>query len=396
MSSSSDTPYGGRTPGSLSEAERLARLRLIRTENVGPITFRDLLNRYGSAGAAIHALPELARRGGRRRPLKVPSKSEAEREIGRNADFGAEVLVIGDDAYPKALAAIEDAPPAVSVLGDITLLSSRSLAMVGARNASMNGRRFSGQLAREIGGYGYTIVSGLARGIDGTAHSGALESGTVAVVAGGIDVIYPPEHADLYDAICEQGAIIAEPPIGTTPQARHFPSRNRIISGLSLGVLIVEAAKRSGSLITARRALEQGREVFAIPGSPLDARSDGTNRLIQEGAAHLVQSADDIIRVLNGLATDALREPGPMEFDESRPGLGTPLAGAPPEDDDLENARSLVLNALGAEPVAVDELIRGCQLSSSIVATVLLEAELAGVVDRHPGNRVSRRFSGEM
>ena len=316
MSSLSDTPYGGRTPGLLSEAERLARLRLIRTENVGPITFRDLLNRYGSAGAAIDALPELARRGGRRRPLKVLGKAEAEREIAHNADFGAEVLVIGDDAYPTALAAIEDAPPAVSVLGDITLLSSRSLAMVGARNASMNGRRFGGQLAREIGGYGYTIVSGLARGIDGAAHSGDLESGTVAVVAGGIDVIYPPEHADLYDAIREQGAIIAEPPIGTTPQARHFPSRNRVISGLSLGVLIVEAAKRSGSLITARRALEQGREVFAIPGSPLDARSDGTNRLIQEGAAHLVQSADDIIRVLNGLATDALREPGPMDFDE--------------------------------------------------------------------------------
>ena len=371
-------------PAQMSEGERIARLRLIRTENIGPVTFRDLVQRFGTAQAAIDALPDLARRGGRRRPLKVPSALEAEREIAWNHRIGAQILAIGEPDYPLPLAAIEDAPPVISVLGDPRLLSTRSLAIVGARNASMNGRRFSEMLAREIGSYGYTVISGLARGIDGAAHAGSLETGSIAVVAGGIDLIYPPEHDALYREIADRGAVVAEPAIGTTPQAHHFPSRNRIISGLSLGVLVVEAAKRSGSLITARRALDQGREVFAIPGSPLDKRSDGTNRLIQEGAAHLVQGADDVIRILNGLSTPQLEEPSAREFEPPPP--------LQPDPQALEKERTVILEAIGADPVAVDELIRGCQLSSPIVATVLLEAELAGVIDRHPGNRVSRRL----
>lgn len=381
-------PARALSPARLSDRERIGRLRLIRTENVGPITFRQLLERFGSAERAIAALPVLARRGGRRHPLRVPSISAAEREIEETARAGAALVVYGDAAYPPALAAIEDAPGAFSLIGHPHVLAERAVAVVGARNASMNGRRLATVLAREIGRGGYAVVSGLARGIDGAAHEGALESGTVAVVAGGIDVIYPPEHTDLYHRIAEAGAIIAEQPVGTTPQARHFPSRNRIIAGLSLGVLVVEAASRSGSLITARRALDQGREVFAVPGSPLDPRCGGTNGLIKEGAAFLVESADDVLRVLDGLPQRKLGEPQGRDWEGSYDGE----ALDPPAIELDETTRRTVLEALGSEPVAVDELIRGCQLSAPIVATALLEAELAGLIDRHPGNQVSRRM----
>ena len=376
------------SPATLSERERISRLRLIRTENVGPITFRQLLERFGSAERAIAALPDLARRGGRRHPLRVPSIAAAEREVEDNARIGAYLVVYGDPAYPPALAAVEDAPGAFSLFGHAHLLAARTVAVVGARNASMNGRKLALVLAREIGRGGYAVASGLARGIDGAAHEGALESGTVAVVAGGIDVIYPPEHSDLFRRIAEAGAIVAEQPVGTTPQARHFPSRNRIIAGLSLGVLVVEAATRSGSLITARRALDQGREVFAVPGSPLDPRCGGTNGLIKEGAAFLVESAEDVLRILDGLPQRKFGEPQGRDWEGSydREALDTPTI----EVD--ESARRHVLEALSSEPVAVDELIRGCQLSAPIVATVLLEAELAGLIDRHPGNQVSRRM----
>ncbi|WP_028792556.1 DNA-processing protein DprA [Thalassobaculum salexigens] len=375
-------------PARLADRERIARLRLIRTENVGPITFRQLLERFGSAEKAIAALPELARRGGRRHPLRVPSVAAAERELEDTARVGAALVVYGDPAYPPALAAVEDAPGAFSLIGHAHLLAARAVAIVGARNASMNGRKLAHVLAREIGLGGYAVASGLARGIDGSAHEGALESGTLAVVAGGIDVIYPPEHTDLFHRIAETGAVIAEQPVGTTPQARHFPSRNRIIAGLSLGVLVVEAASRSGSLITARRALDQGREVFAVPGSPLDPRCGGTNGLIKEGAAFLVESASDVLRILDGLPQRKLGEPQRRDWEGSYDGeaLDTPTI------DVDETARRRVLEALGCEPVAVDELIRGCQLSAPIVATVLLEAELAGLIDRHPGNQVSRRM----
>lgn len=375
-------------PANLSHRERLDRLRLIRTENVGPMTFRQLLERFGSAARAIEALPELARRGGRRRGLSVPSVSAAERELDANARHGAELVVFGDPAYPAALAAIEDAPAVFSLIGHAFLPSQRSVAVVGARNASVNGRRLAASLAGDIGSGGYAVASGLARGIDGSAHQGALETGTVAVVAGGIDVIYPPEHGDLYRRIAETGAIIAEQPIGTTPQARHFPSRNRIIAGLSLGVLVVEAATRSGSLITARRALDQGREVFAVPGSPLDPRCTGTNGLIKEGAAFLVESARDVLDVLDGLPDRNLGEPSGRDWEGAYPAEPLDTSGLAVDD----GVRRQVLQALGSEPVAVDEVIRGCQLSPPVVATVLLEAELAGLIDRHPGNQISRRM----
>jgi DNA processing protein len=366
---------------SLPERERLDRLRLIRTENVGPVTFRQLLARYRSATATLEALPDLARRGGRRRPLKVPTAADIDREITANRRAGARLLVLGDSGYPVRLAATSDAPPCLSVAGDPALLARSSVAVVGARNASLNGARFAGLLARAFGVAGFAVVSGLARGIDAAAHEGSLATGTVAVLAGGIDVVYPPEHADLLRRIAESGAAVAEMPVGTVPQARHFPSRNRVIAGLSLGTVVVEAARRSGSLITARRALDQGREVFAVPGSPLDPRCSGCNALIQEGAALLVQEADDVLDVLRAVPP-AVQAAGSLRED---------VAEFPAVETD-DTARRLILDALGPEPVPVDELIRGCQLSAPIVATVLLEAELAGQIDRYPGNLVARRL----
>ncbi|MEQ9334992.1 DNA-processing protein DprA [Thalassobaculum sp.] len=373
----------------LSDTERLDRLRLIRTENVGPVTFRHLLARYRTATDALQALPGRARRGGRRRPLAVPTTAEAEREVAAVRRAGAALMVIGDPGYPVRLAAIDDAPACLSVIGDPALLGVPAVALVGARNASVNGCRLATLLARAFGVAGYTVVSGLARGIDAAAHEGALATGTVAVLAGGIDVAYPPEHTDLLRRVADSGAVVAEMPVGTVPQARHFPARNRIIAGLSLGTVVVEAARRSGSLIPARRALDQGREVFAVPGSPLDPRSAGCNALIQDGAALLIQDADDVLVVLRAMP-------------EQVRNAGTPagvLAGVLHEDgpgwrplDTDDSTRGRVLDALGPEPLPVDELIRGCQLSAPIVATVLLEAELAGQVDRYPGNQVARRL----
>ena len=267
------------SPARLPDNERLDRLRLIRSENVGPITFRSLLRRFGSARAAIEALPDLARRGGRSAPLRVCPFPQAEQELSAADRIGARLMTADDADYPEALAAIYDAPPLLYVLGDIALLRRQAVAIVGARNASANGRRLAQDIARDLGTAGFVVVSGLARGIDHAAHRGSLDSGTIAVVAGGIDIAYPPDNEELQREIGRRGAIVAEMPPGTVPQAKHFPRRNRLISGLSLGVLVVEAALQSGSLITARMALEQGREVLAVPGSPLDPRCHGTNNL---------------------------------------------------------------------------------------------------------------------
>src|SRR5215469_13511510 len=250
----------------LNPAERLDWLRLCRSENVGPVTFFELLRRYGSAGAALEALPALAGRGGRRGPLALCSRTAAEAELARCAAAGVALIAWGEPDYPALLSAIDDAPPLIALRGRAELLQQRMVAIVGARNASANGRRLARELAGELGAASFVIVSGLARGIDTAAHLGALPSGTVAVLGGGVDIVYPEENRELYDGIAEQGALLAEPPLGTIPQARHFPRRNRIISGISLGTLVVEAAARSGSLITARCALEQGRDVFAVPG----------------------------------------------------------------------------------------------------------------------------------
>jgi DNA processing protein len=366
-------------PRTLSPAETFDWLRLARTENVGPITFRHLLARFGSARAALDSLPDLARRGGRQRPLKPASDAAIRREIDGLAALGGKVIAACEPDYPPLLAAIDDAPPVISVIGHAQLLVRRTVAIVGARNASANGRRFAQDLAAALGDRGFVIVSGLARGIDGAAHEGSLATGTVAVMAGGIDEVYPREHEALRDRIAEAGLILAEPALGTQPQASHFPRRNRIISGLSSGVVVVEAALRSGSLITARLAAEQGRDVFAVPGSPLDPRCRGTNDLIRQGAI-LTEGADDVIEALTR-ATRQLTEPGGGSF--------TPPGPAENIVQEIDNAREIVIGLLGPTPVPVDELIRRCQFSPAIVASVLLELDLAGKLERHPGRQVS-------
>jgi len=362
----------------LSDKERLDRLRLIRSENVGPVTFRSLLRRFGSARAAIEALPDLARRGGRSAPLRVCPTAQAEQELSAADRIGARLLTSDDADYPEALAAIYDAPPLLYVRGDTALLQRKAVAIVGARNASANGRRLAEDIARDLGAAGFVVVSGLARGIDHAAHRGSLDSGTVAVVAGGIDIAYPPDNEELQRDIAARGALAAEMPPGTVPQAKHFLRRNRLISGLGLGVLVVEAALQSGSLITARLALEQGREVLAVPGSPLDPRCRGTNNLLRQGAI-LAEGAADVIAALQGMAGTAL----PIESQN-----GWQLSDIP-TDSPSDDALRIVQELLGPDPVMVDELVRQCHLSAPAVRAVLLELELAGRLERHPGNRVS-------
>ena len=367
-------------PRILSQAERLAWLRLIRTENVGPVTFRQLLRRFGTAAAAIDALPDLARRGGRKGPIRVCPATAARQELETLDALGAQTIALVEPAYPPALAALDDAPPMVSCFGHPHLMHRNAIAVVGARNASANGRRLARLIAADLGAAGLLVVSGLARGIDAAAHEGALESGTVAVVAGGIDVIYPEDNAALYAQIKARGVIVSEMPPGTVPQARHFPRRNRLISGMALGTLVVEAAPRSGSLITARLALDQGREVFAVPGSPLDPRARGCNELLRQGAV-LVESAADVLQALAAVRTAPAAEPAAADF----------LAAAPvePPASELAKARQAVEELLGPTAAAVDEVIRQCQVSAALVHLVLLELELAGRLERHPGNRVA-------
>lgn len=365
----------------ISAKEKIASLRLIRTENVGPITYNRLLERYGTAENALTALPELAKRGGRMEGLKAQPLAEAEREIEAVYKHGGKILVKGEADYPAYLAEIEDAPPVLSILGQAGLLSKPALGVVGARNASLPGRKIAEDFSRNVGAAGYIIASGLARGIDAAAHQASLATGTIAVVAGGLNVIYPPENDKLYKAIAEQGVIVAESPFGTEPLARHFPRRNRIISGLSLGVLVIEAAAKSGSLITARMALEQNREVFAVPGSPLDPRAEGTNQLIRDGA-HMATAAGDIISVLKDLSRRVLAEPSSRDW---KGGATPPPAGA-----NIDSAlRNRIMECLSPVPVQMDELIRAVEAPVGDVLTVILEMELAGRIERQPGNKVN-------
>jgi DNA processing protein len=364
----------------LAPTERLAWLRLARSENVGPITFHQLVARFGTATAALEALPEIVRRGGRAKPLAIASISEAEREMEAVERLGARLIARGEPDYPPALAAIDDAPPLLTVFGHVELAARRGVAIVGARNASANGRRFAHDMGADLGKAGLLVISGLARGIDAAAHQGSLATGTLAVLAGGIDAVYPEENRSLHEAIAERGLLVAEMPIGIVPQARHFPRRNRIISGIALGVLVVEAAERSGSLITARFALEQGREVFAVPGSPLDPRSKGTNRLIRDGAT-LVESAEDILSELGS-------QLGPPQS-ERRHATFLPAPAAEIGAKDLDKAREVVLGLLSPAPLAVDELLRQCQMSPAVILTIVLELELAGRVARQPGNTLT-------
>ena len=373
----------GLVPQALAQAEKLARLRLARSENVGPITFRQLLERFGSGEAALAALPELARRGGRKRPIRICPARTAEDELAAIEACGAELLVLGEAGYPSLLAEVEDAPPSISLLGHRHVTEQPAVAMVGARNASANGRRLAQKIAGDLGAAGFIVASGMARGIDAAAHKGALDSGTLAVLAGGVDVVYPEENRGLYQEIVARGLVLSEMPPGTVPQSRHFPRRNRLISGLALGVVVVEATPRSGSLITARLALEQGREVFAVPGSPLDPRSRGCNKLLRQGAG-LVESAEDVVEVLKRMLDSPLREPPPPIPPEARP-------AGPPLLDEAESlaAREAVEALLGADPVTVDELARTSGLALPLLQQVLLELELAGRTERHPGQRVA-------
>ena len=361
----------------LTDVERRAWLRLSRTQNVGPVTFAQLIARFGSASDALKEVPALAKRGGGG-VLRTPSDDEAAREIAALAKLGGRMIASCEPDYPRGLLAAEPAPPVISVLGHVALLAREMVAIVGARNASALGRKLAGQIARDLGEAGLVVVSGLARGIDGAAHEGALASGTIAVMAGGVDVVYPPEHDGLHGRIREQGCIVSEMPLGTQPQARHFPRRNRIVSGLARGTVVVEAAEGSGSLITARFALEQGREIFAVPGSPLDPRAKGTNRLIRDGAT-LTEGAADVIDGLRPILGHDFREPG------REPPIGPLFA----EVAEADRVRSLVEESLGPTPVAVDELVRVCGAPAGVILTILLEMELAGRIVRHPGGQVS-------
>jgi DNA processing protein len=359
----------------LTDAERIDWLRLIRSDNVGPRTFRSLLRYFGSARAALERLPDMARRGGASRPARICSEDDARAELAASKRLGVSLVAPDEAGYPPRLATLEDAPPLLGVRGAVEALMRPMIAIVGSRNASGAGLKFAGKLAHDLSEAGFVIASGLARGIDQAAHRTSIHGGTVAMLAGGHDRIYPPEHEDLLAAILASGAAISEMPLGHVPRARDFPRRNRLISGAALGVVVVEAAHRSGSLITARIAAEQGREVFAVPGSPLDPRAAGTNDLIKQGAT-LITEAADVINAVEPIMERpiSLREPDgnePLDFDPDA------------------NDRNRIIGLLGPAPLSLDDLIRMADASPAIVRVVLLELELAGRLERHGGGMVS-------
>ena len=365
----------------LGDEQRLDWLRLIRSQNVGPRTFRALINHYGGARSALAALPSLARRGCADLAMKICSQAEAEREMEAANKLGVDFVALGEAAYPARLQMIDDAPPLIAVRGHAAVLTLPMVAVVGSRNASGAGLKFTQQIARELGQAGFAVTSGLARGIDAAAHHASLATGTVAVLAGGHDRIYPSEHTTLLDAILPSGAAISEMPFGWEPRARDFPRRNRLISGLSLGVVIVEAAKRSGSLITARFALEQGREVFAVPGSPLDPRAEGTNGLIKQGATPVTETAD-IISVLRPIVEQ-------KEMPAREPQSTSPEGGAAETVEPAPDERARIVGLLGPAPIQIDDLIRLSKSSPAVVRMVLLELEIAGRLERQGGGLVS-------
>lgn len=369
----------------LNDSERIAWLRLARTESIGPSSFAALMARFGDVREALEEAPRLARRGGAKGELRIPTMADARAELDALAELGGRLIASIEPDFPTGLAVLDPPPPVISVLGQVEILQREMVAIVGARNASALGIKFATQLARDLGDLGLVVASGLARGIDHAAHTGALSSGTVAVVAGGVDVIYPPENASLYEKITHQGAVIAELPLHTAPLARHFPRRNRLISGLARGVVVVEAAERSGSLITATYALEQGREVFAVPGSPLDPRARGSNRLIREGAT-LTETADDVLAVLRPMLGRSFGSPAFGERAAAEPAPALPTTA-----DKTDGVLALIEEKLGPTPVEVDELVRQCGAPAAAVLTVILELELGGRVQRHPGNRIAWR-----
>lgn len=368
----------------LTDRQKIAWLRLIRSDNVGPATFRDLINHFGSAEAALDALPELSRRGGSTRAIRIATVADAEREIETAHRFGACFIGIGEPDYPAALRQIDAAPPLIAAKGDLDVATLPAVGIVGSRNASISGAKFAAMMAREIGLSGYGIVSGLARGIDAAAHRASLDTGTIAAMAGGLDQPYPPENIDLFDQICNgRGLAISEMPFGWEPRARDFPRRNRLIAGVALGVVVIEAAARSGSLITARLAGEFGRLVFAVPGSPLDPRCEGTNGLLKDGAS-VTTKPQDVLQALAPISElDLFSQSEADEPDDGNSG-DRPLA-PPPNDDE----RLIIIQALGPTPVEIDDIIRHTGLPASSVYLVLLELDIAGRLERHAGGFVS-------
>lgn len=366
---------------SLSETGKLDILRLIRSPQIGPITYRRLIERFGTATAALEALPELARRGGLKAPRQICTVAKAEIEFAKCKAAQVQIVTQGDPDYPPRLKYIEDAPPLLFVRGNSELLSKKAVAVVGARNGSNNGLRLAERLAIDLGLNGMMVVSGLARGIDAAAHRGSLDTGTTAVLGGGVDIIYPRENTELYNEILERGVIVSEMPLGTRPKAAHFPRRNRIISGISRGIVVVEAAPRSGSLITARLALEQGREVFAVPGSALDPRARGTNDLLRQGAI-LTESAEDVLQVLN---------PGPsIRVPSDGVPLDVPtLSPRMADEKETSEVRQWIETRIGPSPIDVDDLAREFKSSTSVLSEALMELELAGRIERQPGNMIS-------
>ncbi len=357
-----------------AEQDLLDRLRLIRSANIGPVTYFHLLARFGNAAAALAAIPQLAARSGGKAP-RIADLKDVAAEIDAVQRLGARYLFLGQGLYPPLLAEIDSAPPALIVRGDLSLIERPAIAIVGARNASAAACRFARDLARGLAEEGVLVVSGLARGIDSAAHQGALGGGTAGVIASGIDITYPPENKALQEQVATQGLLIAEQPPGREPLARHFPYRNRIIAGMALGTVVVEAAPKSGSLITARLAGEAGREVMAVPGSPLDPRAQGCNALIRDGAT-LIQSVADVLETIRPIASM----------------MGSPkvaFRAEPISADASDDDRGIVLNLLSHAPVQVDEIIRQSGLMPATVQTVLLELELGGRLERHAGGRVS-------
>lgn len=369
----------------LDDAQRLAWLRLIRSENVGPATFRMLINRFGGAEKALEMLPELSARGGLKRRVAICSEDEALAEMDAAERLSIQIVCLGEPDYPAILRHTDGAPPLLFVRGNAAVLSRPMVAIAGSRNCSAAGRRIAADIAAGLGAAGQVVVSGLARGIDSAAHRASLASGTVAVLAGGVDIIYPRENETLYDEILENGAVVSEMRMGLEPRGQDFPRRNRIIAGLGLATVIVEAAQRSGSLITARLAGEMGREVCAVPGSPLDPRSAGTNRLIRDGAL-LVRSAQDVLEALApldgraGKAKDLFTSLADSEID-----FGEIL----PSGEIGNDERQAIADALTVAPVEIDEVIRHTGIAAPMVHMVLLEMELAGRLARHAGQRVS-------
>lgn len=372
--------------------EQYCQLQLSLSENVGPITYRDLMRYYKTADEALKQIPDLAARGGRRRAIKIADPKTVDAQIASAYQDGATILTTSSQEYPRLLREIEDCPPILFAKGYLPLMSKSGIGIVGSRNCSQNGRNIARQFSFELVENGYAATSGMARGIDTAAHEGALASfntkgGTIAVLGTGIDVIYPTENEKIYHQIIERGCVVSEFPMGTKPNVCNFPRRNRIISGLSVGVLVIEAGEMSGSLITARSALSQNREVFAIPGSPADSRNIGSNRLIKDGA-HLVTSPEDILELIERDTTKLL-----LDAEQGNSVYDKPLTFI--DDATLAKARTMILSRLTPEVTGINQLIRGTDLPMGLVSIILVELELAGKIERFAGNKISLVYENE-